>query len=231
MMPDGTRIEINREQHLSQIDALIQNRNHGSITFPTWIFKKQDEQQVHAFHSTSRLSGNRDGLLIDCGAIDNLTGDAWIRRVEAAARAHGRGSEWKPLAEERSCQGVGTGSQSATQTAKVPLMMPGGLEGTFETMVLNESDLPALLGYKSLNKMRALIDTDSNKLILVGPGGYELKLSPGSKVFQLEQSASGHLLLPVTEWMAAMKHGVKHEKPLHLYGTEKVSAGPAVSFQ
>ena len=45
--------------------------------------------------------------------------------------------------------------------------------------------------------MSAVIDTKNQLLYLPGPGGLEVKCSPGSRVFSLEMSPSGHLILPI----------------------------------
>ena len=47
-----------------------------------------------------------------------------------------------------------------------------------------------------MKKLRTLIDTFTGKMFLVGPGGYEIRLSPGSEVHSLEESPAGHLMLP-----------------------------------
>jgi hypothetical protein len=71
------------------------------------------------------------------------------------------------------------------------------------------SDLPALMGLESLEKNNALIDVFNRKLVYVGRGGYELKLSPGSTTMNLEKVQSGHLLLPATEWVSQKSKGSK----------------------
>ena len=70
----------------------------------------------------------------------------------------------------------------------------------YKAPVLAGSPIPALWGLRSLQEHRALIDTFNNKLIEVGPGGYELKLSPGSIIHNLIRAPSGHLILPITEY-------------------------------
>ena len=48
--------------------------------------------------------------------------------------------------------------------------------------------------------MRCIMDMDKNRLIVPGPGGIEMTLSPGSIVYPLEPTHSGHLLLPCSEF-------------------------------
>ena len=54
-----------------------------------------------------------------------------------------------------------------------------------------------------MHSQRALIDVYNKRMMWIGPGGYKITLSPGSKVLPLENAPSGHLLLPCTEWQKA----------------------------
>ena len=45
-----------------------------------------------------------------------------------------------------------------------------------------------------------MVDVDKKLLICPGPGGIEMQYSPGTRVYQLEEAPSGHLLLPVTAY-------------------------------
>ena len=51
-----------------------------------------------------------------------------------------------------------------------------------------------------MEQQRAIIDTYGRKYIVPGPNGVEMKLSPGSKIFNLKKAMSGHLMLPVTNY-------------------------------
>jgi hypothetical protein len=142
---------------------------------------------------------DREGLLIDCGAVSNLAGSKWVERTSKLAAQFGQGTTIEKRAS-LSVEGVGSGSSTITQQAKVPVCLASGDVGVFETAVVENSELPALMGLEALERNRALIDVNGKKLIYVGHGGYELKLSPGSHVMQLEKVPSGHLLLPASEW-------------------------------
>ena len=52
---------------------------------------------------------------------------------------------------------------------------------------------------------RCLIDTFTGRIYLVGPGGYELKLSPGSVQHDLVESSAGHLMLPCSRFNVPVK--------------------------
>ena len=57
-----------------------------------------------------------------------------------------------------------------------------------------------------MKEKRTLIDTFTGRIYLVGPGGYELKLSPGSVQHDLVESSAGHLMLPCSCFNTPMKH-------------------------
>ena len=165
------------------------------LNFPFWLPNL-------AFHALVRLQGAvREGLLVDCGAVSNLAGSKWVARSSALAAAHGQGTRTVEVAGQ-SVEGVGTGSSKITKRSIVPVCLSNGLQGTFESSVIEDSELPALMGLETLERNRAIIDVANKRLIYVGAGGYELKLSPGSVTMLLEKVPSGHLLLPSAEWSA-----------------------------
>ena len=62
------------------------------------------------------------------------------------------------------------------------------------------SDLPALLGLRTLINHGALIDCRNKMLYLCGPGDAKIEPPPGTMVMRLEQSPSGHPLLPISDY-------------------------------
>lgn len=158
-----------------------------------WLFPQ-------SYHTQVRLPQGQEGVLVDCGAVQNLTGDRWLDRVKAILARFSQGISVKPLARERSVEGVGTGASQICSHADVPICTATGTKGIYSAAVVRDSDLPALLGLEPLEAQRALIDVHNRQIYFVGPGGYDLKLSPGSECHNLVKIPSGHLLLPVTEW-------------------------------
>ena len=153
-----------------------------------------------SFHARVRLpGGTREGMLVDCGAIDNLAGEFWVQRVQKIAERNGQGTVWKNI-PVLSVEGVGSGESEISQLAICPVMIADGPLSTFTTNVVAKSELPGLLGLKSLTASQALIDVFNKRMYYIGPGGYKITLSPGSRTLKLEQAASGHLLLPCTEY-------------------------------
>ena len=72
--------------------------------------------------------------------------------------------------------------------------------------MLDDSDVPALLGLKSIERKNGVIDTrvDQRKMYICdNPQDIEIRIRPGARnvhVVQLEQSPSGHLLMPCTTY-------------------------------
>ena len=96
--------------------------------------------------------------------------------------------------------GVGTGTQATQMAICHHIGLENGQERIYEAPTLPNSSIPALLGQKSLCRLRALLDCFNGKIYFVGPGGYKLQLAPGSETHKLEQSPAGHLMLPCSSF-------------------------------
>jgi hypothetical protein len=153
-----------------------------------------------AFHAQVRLRDGRESLLVDVGAWDNLAGSKVMKRVIDRAVSAGHGCAWQKLKKTLSIEGVGKSANEATEGVTAAICLEDGTVGSFQTAVVEDSELPALLGLNSLTKLKAVLDCEHKRLLLIGPGGYKIQLSPGSKVLQLHSAPTGHLLLPCTCW-------------------------------
>ena len=94
-------------------------------------------------------------------------------------------------------------------------------------------DLPGLLGLRSLEQQRAILDTGGRTLIFPGPGDVEISLPPGSVRVPLEKAPSGHLVMVIDEYhkLISQKGGVPN-KVTHLLsetGTAPANTQPASS--
>jgi hypothetical protein len=188
-------------------------------------FKKKIRVGIYAwlcFHINVRLPSGGEGLLVDIGAIGNLCGSRWSERVEQHVKASGQGCQRSMLANPISIEGVGTGANQAVQQFSAPVACKNGDRASFTSPIVPNSDLPALWGLSSLERVKAIIDTAGRRLILPGPGGYRLQLSPGSRTHILEKADSGHLLLPCTAWSEASVIPETHE--VALLGASAVSS-------
>ena len=165
------------------------------------------------FHANVRLPDpNREGILVDTGAIDNIMSDSFFNRVKnLLSKRHISVSDPQSLTKHIEVDGVGKQANQCTTFAQIPVCMTDSSQGVFEAPIIQDSQIPALWGLRSLQSKRAMIDTYNQRIYFVGEQGYELKCSPGSTSLQLEAAKSGHLLLPVTEWKAGQRPGKKSE--------------------
>lgn len=163
------------------------------------------DEQALAYHERTRLGPCREGLLIDPGAYDNLVGERWVERQGALAQQRGRGNVTRRRMErELGVEGVGKEAQTASEQAVIPGVIRDitghSQEATYTAPVLPDSEVPALLGLRSLQARRAILDMINGRLYLCGPGRLQLTPPPGTIVLPLESSRSGHLLLPFSDF-------------------------------
>ena len=96
--------------------------------------------------------------------------------------------------------GIGIGSQLATHDVLHAAGLPGCGDAFYKASELPESRAPGILGQNSLAEKGCPIDCAQKSMYAVGPGGYEIRLSPGSLVYPLKSSKAGHLMLPCAEF-------------------------------
>ena len=99
------------------------------------------------------------------------------------------------------------------------------LLGEHAAPTVKGSELPALLGLRSLNRKRAILDLVDNK---TGPGTYDLSkaMPPGTQTYQLKVAPSGHLLLPCAEWSANLQ---TKDTDMHLHVGASLAAAASSS--
>ena len=174
----------------------------SSLLFPWWEMESFENMAQTAcagmYHLRTRIAG-KVGLLVDPGAHDNLIGGNTSQLLaEQCTTTASRGTLSKTL----SVAGVGSGGQSTDVTHRVDLSVHDEITGesvkcAFTAPVIEGSDLPPLLGLKSLRRMHAVVDCGQQLLVLPGPGGLKHDYPPGTVALKLELSPSGHLILPV----------------------------------
>ena len=170
--------------------------------YPWWPVESHDASAsstpVHqAYHTSVRLADGRVGLLVDPGSYGNLVGEEWLAsaasRMQKVPRIVQRES---PL----QVGGVGRGAQQCKVDCNLPIMLTrqdGSMAGgTFTSPVVSQSGCPALLGLRSLQDNRAILDCQRKLLHFPAEGEVTLVMPPGSETYQLEAAESGHLLLP-----------------------------------
>jgi len=154
------------------------------------------------------LSNGKVALLVDIGSYGNLAGDRWLASLAKVLSCAGRPLESIQQIERDKAltvSGVGSGSQVCNYNTHIPIAIPtqdGTISATLKTPTVPNSDLPGLLGLQSLRQARTIIDTETNKLYMLGPGDYDMMkiMPPGTTVVQLEESPSGHLMMPCDQY-------------------------------
>ena len=193
--------ELERQKTVLQLNSLLMAWWEGSEeTSPDASASciEGASGESRAYHLRTRLPDNRPGLLVDPGAHDNLVGDRTAKRMEEVV-----GIPAKQLRMDKALnvEGVGKNAQSAAVAKRLAVRLgndEGGVSaGSFTAPVIADSDLPPLLGLRSLKSFRCILDTGNNKLILPGPAGCEVQGCPGTVAYDLVMSDSGHLILPV----------------------------------
>ena len=82
--------------------------------------------------------------------------------------------------------------------------------------IIDNSELPLLLGLQSLRANRSILDMDKLQLHFCGPAGAKIEPGPGAMTFQLEVSPSGHLVLPCSNFQQAEQNPQLDEPTLNL---------------
>ena len=124
-----------------------------------------------------------------------------------------RAPEYKNRDRTLTCRGVGAGSQSSDWDVRHTIALGTGRLDTYTAPELPDSCVPGILGRLSMKGLRALLDTFTGVMYLVGPGGYELRLSPGSEKHDLHESAMGHLMLPCSNF--GPQNGQKNDESIN----------------
>ena len=161
------------------------------------------------YHTNVRLAKG-EAMLVDCGAVGDLSGDKQIFRMAELARQHGHGTAYTPLRSIMNVDGVGKGSTECKQSAVVPVVTADGRLSTYTAPMITDSEIPSLLGLNTMTKQRVLLDLVHDKYIMVGAGGFELKLSPGSTVLDLKRAPTGHIMLPCSHWDKVIPGAKQH---------------------
>ena len=127
------------------------------------------------------------------------------------------------MAQPLRIQGVGNGSQQCEWEIHCPIAVDqtddGTKKHTFTAPVVQGTgkDLPGLLGLRSLEQQRAILDTGNKQLIFPGPGDVEITLPPGSVRVPLEKAPSGHLVMVVDDYQKIVQRtGGVESKVTHL---------------
>ena len=111
-------------------------------------------------------------LLVDTGSPGNIVSDGWS---EDHARELQRAGVPQPTYTERDkpmvCSGIGHGTQEANWDVTHPICLGARRLDECTAPELPDAKTPALLGQRSMKKLRTLIDIFTGQMYLVGLGG------------------------------------------------------------
>ena len=188
--------------------------------------------ETGVYHTATQLQDGRLSLIIDPGAWTNLMGSNLSRKLVQRAVAAGHRPEQSRLEEALNVRGVGNGSQACNWKISLPIATPrvdgASVLNHFTTPIVegSGSELPGLLGLKTLEQHRAILDVNTRQLHFPGPGEVQIILPPGSVSHPLEKAPSGHLLLVVDDYehLAEPKRGGLPDEPIQLLSSSQSSA-------
>ena len=184
---------------------VVGDPNWKSDTFhDSNINMNQDHTPQRSGNNETSLSDGKVALLVDIGSVGDIAGDRWLASLtQAFSNAGCPLDDIEQIRREKALNvsGVGSGSQVCNYNTQIPVAIPtqeGTLRAMLKVPTMPDSDLPGILGLQSLRNARSIIDTETNKLYMLGPGEYDLMkaMPPGTSVVQLEESPSGHLMMP-----------------------------------
>ena len=200
-----------------------------SSVFPWWPVTGT-EHISPVYHASTQLPNGRVSIIIDPGAWTNLIGSTLARKLTQVAMKFGIKPKQTKMSEPLTIQGVGNGTQACRYKMDIPIAVPHA-DGTSHQHTLSSpivegtgSELPGLLGLRSLEAARAILDTGNKRLIFPGPGPLEIKLPPGSVEIPLHKAPSGHLVMIIDDYekLAAATGGIA-ESGLQLHTTGALS--------
>ena len=133
--------------------------------------------------------------------------------------------------------GVGEGTQECRWEGEIPICVENGTEQQvhrFDAPIVQGTgeDLPLILGLKSIEEKEGVIQTRKGwKMIsFPGPGGYEIKWSPGTQHIELMSAPSGHMLIPLGDFTrVAPQTGGVPDEPRILHATGEAPTSDARS--
>ena len=115
------------------------------------------------------------------------------------------------MATPLNIQGVGNGSQQCEWEVTCPIAVTHAEGGTHVHEITapivrgTGAELPGLLGLRSLEQKRAILDCGRQMLIFPGQGDVQIVLPPGSLEVPLQKAPSGHLVMVIDDYEQVVK--------------------------
>ena len=165
-------------------------------------------------YANTRLPQNQLGIMLDTGAWTNIAGTNVARQLAAAASKAKLEVKQTKMSKPLQVAGIGNGIHVCNYEASIQICAQEADETSpgihrYEVPILDSASsaepaaqIPAILGLKSMEAMKAVIETrpEGPCLTVPGPGGYEITWAPGARRFNLQKAPSGHLVIPMQEF-------------------------------
>jgi hypothetical protein len=192
---------ISDEEDSRPINRPSATGSESHTFYPWW---ENATTREHSYLGEPQLTQGNHGLLVDPGAWSNLVGSNWAQNMAKKALKSGHTPTQERMDNPMTVSGVGTGSNKADWRVTIPIALEeddGNVHvHKFSAPAVDKegSDLPALLGLRSMLSMRAVLEMTEGEeyLTFPGPGGYKIEWSPGTKRHKLRRANAGHLILP-----------------------------------
>ena len=184
------------------------------LEYKSSIFATEDPDVDTLLGQSQRSSTklpDRNSLLVDLGSRINLIGRNTAQEFITAARVHGQKAKTKEKERPLYVHGVGSGSAQCKEvmTAAVAVKYEATAPqvANYEANIADGcgADLPAIYGLDSMTKGDAVILLREGKRCIAfpGKGGYKITWSEGTKLLPLQESPSGHLVIPCDSFEGA----------------------------
>ena len=185
-------------------DILLANPNAAASKFEMTETneKRKPQHQSSYSHSATRIEGV-EGLLVDSGAVSNLTGGDFVTRAANLAKQHGRSVKWFKLPKPKCVSGVGDQAKSCEYQACVPGMLENGQEIRYIAPVIggDPSPVPPLYSLECMADTNTYMGMRSGLLAMVPDGAErEIRWPQGTTFIQCKKAPSGHWLVVCSAW-------------------------------
>ena len=171
-------------------------------------------------HLAVRIPG-KEGILPDTGAVFNLSGPDFIRRMELLAARHGMKVRWQKLKQPKSVGGVGDSARACTHQAIVPGFTSAGRRIDYITPVIGggSGGVPGLWGLNDMAARNTYFGTASGRLAMIPEGTDHLIQWPiGTSFTDMERAPSGDWLVIISHFEQAQQESQQMFPAVHLDG-------------
>ena len=225
--------------YFNYIPATVDRSSSRAPSYSSAQSQDETEEVLVTFGSYSvntQVNGHLS-MIVDIGAFVNVFGEKLARSLARVGSVMGHSSSQQKLAQPLHIHGVGQGSQVCKWSANMPVAVrtrtpptaasasgSRGSQDAHDEEVVRlmrveapicsgaGSDLPGLLGLRTIEERKGVIETAKGQQFLTfpGPGGYRIVWEPGAIHLPLTKAPSGHLCVELDHFdQIATEDGVE----------------------